>query len=145
MSDEQDDLEFEFEFEDNGPYVKSQTRDEYYAALNAAAKGLPILEGTDNTLLIDLDTPITRVLFEERLHALKERLAVTRVQYARSRGGHFHAVVTLRIPVHAEDRIFWQLALGSDPVHERACLVNFRNIGVEPALFLAGELKEGTI
>lgn len=101
----------------------------------AAAKGLVVVRPKPEELFLDLDDEAACRVFWENLPIVDEALrlspdpwqsnAVEGFTVAPSQSGkpwRYHAIVTLRRPVAARERVLLQAVLGSDRLHEALAL-----------------------
>lgn len=93
------------------------------ACAKARADGLRVWWGNDHTLLLDWDVPHGGASFHEKVanvFRVHERglLPLEAFLHCRSKSGNAHVWLGLQKPLPLVDRIFWQAALGSDPVRE---------------------------
>lgn len=91
----------------------------------AVEKGLVIVLPKDNELFVDIDDERSLEEFFSRVLILRSTGWVSEDQEAgvvmkasKSRGCHWHAVVTLQHNVTPTERVALQLLLGSDPIRE---------------------------
>jgi acyl carrier protein len=102
-----------------------------------------IVPAGPNILQIDLDEPESVVLFKERYELLQKTLPtldLSEITYTRSKSMRWHVTIYLKLPLSIHERIFLQMALGSDPIREICGYVNHSKGHMNPILLL--ERKE---
>lgn len=83
----------------------------------AEAAGYVVVYGNPVTLQLDLDSENARKTSMEMIERFSAHLKVSGVNWLESHTPeHFHVYVSLEEPLPREDRLLWQVALGSDPV-----------------------------
>ena len=100
------------------------------------AVGMGIIMGDPNTLQLDLDSKENREQACTLIHKFHDAIGISMVYETISKSGNFHFHIILKEPKERKDRIFWQCALGSDPVRELLSQVQFDQ-GMELESFLA--------
>jgi hypothetical protein len=105
------------------------------ARLNAEVAGFDVVIGHETMLTLDLDSEEAEAQFRNELEAVNRLLGVLKVEeWPSKRGGaHKHAVVWLKTPATALERIALQAALGSDPLREILSVIRLRNGIAEPS------------
>lgn len=81
---------------------------------NAIEAGHRVIYGDAYTLLLDLDSDAALAVALDQLERFRLRLGVNHIDMTRSPGDNVHLYVRLLAPMDRRERLFWQVALGSD-------------------------------
>lgn len=92
----------------------------------ATEEGLIVVYADDCSLLLDIDSAGAREHALEMIGKFAGSFKLARVEETRSKSGNWHLYVRLSEPMERQDRMFWQAALGSDPVRAALDWIWFR-------------------
>ncbi len=81
---------------------------------NAISAGHLVMYGDAYTLLLDIDSDAALAIALDQLERFRLRLGIIHVTMTRSPGDNVHLYVRLMKPMDRRERLFWQVALGSD-------------------------------
>ncbi len=83
---------------------------------NAISAGHLIMYGNAFTLLLDIDSDAALAVALDQLERFRLRLGIINVTMTRSPGDNVHLYARLMRAMGRRERLFWQVALGSDPI-----------------------------
>ena len=87
------------------------------AVTTALGDGHFVVYGDPFTLQLDIDSKGAYLGAKALVIRFRERLSITRLEATQSKSkDHWHFYVRMSKPLCRADRLFWQVALGSDPV-----------------------------
>lgn len=92
----------------------------------ARKAGFIIVQGDDNTLLLDLDTPESRHQFNAMLPMVHDRFNVKDYQTWSSKSGNTHVRLTIEKCATPMERLLLQAVLGSDVKRELLGMLKIR-------------------
>lgn len=101
----------------------------------AIEAGMSIIEGDDQSLLLDLDSLDALAVFQFRFPFLRRHFEAEELARWKSKGGKgWHVQIELKKPLNAAWRIALQAGLGSDPFREMASIKCLENGMAEPSM-----------
>lgn len=112
----------------------SLTPERFEIERSEASQKFDVVQSTENTLLLDLDTKAARDQFNRVFPKVREHYSVSCLRTWRSKSGNTHREVVLRVDLPFTYRVALQAALGSDGVKEALSLQRYRNGCVEPSM-----------
>ncbi len=108
----------------------------------AAENGLKVVLPNNNQLLIDIDNPYDRSIFEENRDIIDSVYGIEEVVETKSRSGKSgksHLIVTIKTPIQPLERITIQAVLGSDRRREAHSIRRLMAGEGNPTLFFEKE------
>ena len=117
-------------------------KEEKAAIEQAKKRGMTVVQGDNNTLLLDLDASKDVERFKEMHPMVDKYFGIVSEEYWPSKSGlpHLHVKLIIKASLGPAERIALQTILGSDPKHECFGLVKFTQGHKEPSLlFKPGE------
>lgn len=110
---------------------------------HAKNRGLTVIEGSSNHLLIDIDSGAAHDQFDRMILFLGDKLSILSIEWWYSKSGkHKHYYITLGEHLSAVQRIALQAILGSDPKRELLAIIRSTKGVAEPSLlFQPAEVK----
>lgn len=101
----------------------------------AVADGMEVIDGTDHTLLLDLDNEAAIAQYHRMLPYMKQfGAALHPDEWASKSGKGRHVRIWLDKPATIHERIALQLLLGSDPFREMLSIRNVREGQANPIM-----------
>lgn len=108
-------------------YKAERTPEQYANSIERyRAAGYEVRVADNYQIQLDLDSYEALQEATARLEEWERELEYTHLEYRVSKSGHSHIYVHLPRPMDREERLFWQVALGSDARRETLNYLEFK-------------------